>query len=214
MQYVEIATSSPCYLGIDDGYFDINLKRMNRGSKTVLVGIVMCGRKFADMFIDRISIDGLDGTSSASRVIAKASTLYPIQIAFLDGVTYAGFNIIDPRRIYNIFNIPLAVIFRHQLDVIKIFKALKEHFTDYTYRYSIIDYTYRNSLEVKVDDTKIRVYVLGLSIAAVIEHIEKVRRVFIEPYPLRVADRLASLLGRIVMSRKTLNYNHISGYSI
>ncbi len=201
MLSVEIATSNPCYLGIDDGYFDINLKKLNRNAKTALIGIVTCKGRFVDLFIDKITIDGLDGTISASRIISKALKLYPIHIVFLDGVTYAGFNIIDPRRLYSIFNTSFAVIFRHQLDLYKIFKALKEHFKDYIYRYSIIEYIYKQSFEVKVDGTKIRVYALGLSLELISRHIEKARRVYIEPYPLRVADRLASLIGRILMNK-------------
>ncbi len=204
MLLVETATSSPCYLGIDDGYFDISLKKSNRGGKTVLVGVVTCGGRFANLFIDSISIDGLNGTSSAARIITKASTLYPIQMIFLDGVTYAGFNIIDPRRIYSVLSIPLAVIFRHPLDLEKILNALKTHFNDYLYRYSIIEHTYRNSFEVRIDNAKIKIYALGLSTIEILNHLERVRRIFVEPYPLRMADRLASILGRIIMSRKYL----------
>lgn len=200
MRFAETTISNPCSLGIDDGYFDVNLKRMNRDSKTVLIGAVSCGKRVVDLFIDKITIDGLNGTSSAIRIVHKASALYPINIIFLDGVTYAGFNIIDPRRIYNIFNIPIATIFRHQLDTNKIFKALKDHFNDYRYRYSVIEHTYTHSFEVKIDGTKLRVYVMGISIEKFLEYMEKSRRVFVEPYSLRVADRLASLLGRILMS--------------
>jgi endonuclease V-like protein UPF0215 family len=197
----EIATSTPCYLGIDDGYFDINLKRLNRNAKTALIGIVTCRDRFVDLFIDGISIDGLDGTVSASRIISRALALYPIYIVFFDGVTYAGFNVIDPRRLYSIFNTSLAVIFRHQLDLYKIFKALKKHFNDYKYRYSIIEQIYKQSLEVKINGTKIKIYTLGLPPKQITKHIEKTRKTYIEPYPLRAADRLASLIGRILMNK-------------
>ncbi|MDW8085553.1 MAG: DUF99 family protein [Ignisphaera sp.] len=196
---MEIATSNLCYLGIDDGYFDVGLKKSSKGGETVLVGVVMCGGRFADIFIDRVSVDGLDGTPSAIRIIARSTALHNIRLTFLDGVTCAGFNVIDPRRVYSVLGVPLAVVFRHQLDLTKIFNALKTHFSDYSYRYEVIEHVYGNSFEIRVGNTKIRLYVLGLSATETLNHLERARRVFVEPYPLRMADRLASLLGRVVM---------------
>lgn len=196
-----------CYLGVDDGYFSVGLKKLGGGGETVLVGVVMCGDRFTDLFIDRLSIDGLDGTTSAIRIIDKSAALYSIQLVFLDGVTYAGFNIIDPRRVYSVVGIPIAVVFRHRLNLTKILNALRTHFVDYVHRYEVIEHVYGSSFEVSVDKTKIRIYVLGLSITEALKHLERARRVFIEPYPLRMADRIASLLGRIVMHGKQLQYN-------
>jgi endonuclease V-like protein UPF0215 family len=182
-----------CYLGIDDGYFDVSFKRSNTKYRTVLVGAVVCGKEFTDLYLDFVTID-------------KAKYFYNLDAVLLDGVTYAGFNIVNPKKLYMLTLIPTIVVFRHKLDLEKIRIALEKHFLDHRYRYNVIEETYTKSFDIFLEHipTIIRIYPVGIRIDRAKEIILKLCNVFADPYPLRIADRIASLLGRIVV-KKFLN---------
>ncbi len=188
------------YLGIDDGYFRVNIKKLRKICKTVVVGVLTNNRSIVDIFVEPITIDSLDAISSIFKIINIANKLYEIDVVFLDGVTYAGFNIVDPKRLYNLTSIPIITIFQHELELDKIFNALKTHFSDYKYRFSIIHEIYTNSIEItlKYTHNKIRIYPIGISLEKASDLIQELSKDFGTPYPLKFADRIASILGRIM----------------
>lgn len=196
-----------CYLGVDDGYFDISFKRSPVGRKTVLAGAITCNDRFENLFLDLVTVDGLDATTAIHRIIEKASALYTIEAVFLDGVTYAGFNIADPRRLYRVSGIPVIVIFRHRLDLEKIRSALEKHFHDYRYRFEVIESVYSRSSEVLLGHlpTTVYVYSIGVNLDTAKSLVLRLCRIFAEPYPLRIADKVASVIGRIVARADVLN---------
>jgi endonuclease V-like protein UPF0215 family len=186
-----------CFLGLDDGYFDIAFKRLEHKGETYLVGVVTCPWIIRDVLIDTIIIDGLEGTKKALKIIENALPLYAINAVFLDGVTYAGFNIVNPFKIFNILEIPVITIFRHNLELDKILAALKKHFNDYAYRYSIIKQVYTLSHEMFIDNSRFRYTSIGLSTSRAESILKALCKFYIYPYPLHVADKTASLLGRM-----------------
>lgn len=190
-----------CYLGIDDGYFDVTLKKIkNKTSKTVLVGVTTCFNKFSDMFIEFITIDGFDATQAALTILTKSLSLYDIDTVFLDGVTYAGFNIIDPRKLYAVLDVSIITVFRHRLDLNKIYLALRKHFADYRYRFEVIENIYSRNIELKLKHIPVvlRIYPLGINILRAKKIVLEQCRIFAEPYPLRIADETASLIGKLI----------------
>lgn len=192
-----------CYLGVDDGYFDVSLKRYSIRFKTVLVGVLLCNSRLEDVFLDLITIDGLDATLAAYRIINKAKDQYILGAVFLDGITYAGFNIVDPQKLYTLSSVPIIVIFRHRLDLSKIEAALKKHFHDYRYRFRVIENAYNRSLELMLEHipTVVRIYSVGISIVRVKRLFQELCSVFADPYPLWAADKIASILGRILAKK-------------
>ncbi|MEM1526917.1 MAG: DUF99 family protein [Ignisphaera sp.] len=192
-----------CYLGVDDGYFDVSFKRSNLRYRTILVGAVVCGSKFQDLLIDFATIDGLDATAATYRIIEKTYYLYIVQAVLLDGVTYAGFNLVDPRKLYNLTNIPIVVVFRHKLDLNKIKFALERHFPDHRYRYEVIEAIYSRSVELPLEHipTILRIYSIGIGAGKAKEIVLKLCKVFADPHPLRIADRVASTLGKIMLKK-------------
>jgi hypothetical protein len=190
--------SRNCFLGLDDGYFDIQIKRLGKQSETYLVGVVTCPHTVANILLKYITIDGLDGTIKALEVIDEASSLHTIKTVFLDGVTYAGFNLVNPYRIYEISSIPVVVIFRYDLELDKILLALKKHFKDYYFRYSVIEQIYKASHILYLNkNTKLRYTAIGISVSETENILYNLCKPFLYPYPLYIADRIASALGRI-----------------
>jgi len=188
-----------CSIGLDDGYFALEDKKIY--GKTVLVGtIASVNREILDVLISFITVDGLDASSQAMQMIEKAIDRYGpyLEVVFLDGVTYAGFNIIDPLKLHNMLNIPVIVVFRHELNLEKVLSALRAHFVDWSYRYKVIEQTYRASYKIRspIKGAKIRIAVIGTNAIKGIELFFRYTSIYPEPYCLRVADRIASSLGR------------------
>ncbi len=196
------------YLGVDDGYFRLSVKKLQGTYKTVVVGVLTNNRNIIDIFIEPITIDSLDAIPTISRIIDVALQIYNVNIVFLDGVTYAGFNIADPRRLYNLVSIPIITVFQHELELDKIFNALKSHFNNYEYRFNIIQDIYMNSIELTLKHTrnKIRIYPVGISLEQALDITQRLSKDYGVPYPLKFADRIASMIGRIIdKTMKNLN---------
>src|SRR2546430_12006919 len=79
-------------VGIDDGPF---LSRRLGGSTAPLVVAQLNGPHLVKARAGRISVDGLDATAVASRLLGSLQP--PDSPILLARATYAGFNIIHPR---------------------------------------------------------------------------------------------------------------------
>src|SRR3989442_15620463 len=94
------STTTSC-IGIDDGPF---LSRRLGGSTAPLVVAQLNGPHLVKARAAWISVDGLDATSVASRLLSSLQLRdSPILLA---GATFAGFNIINPRGLQRKFRAP------------------------------------------------------------------------------------------------------------
>jgi len=183
-------------LAIDDGYFDVRNKRRIETETTVMVGIVATPSKILEMRVTTVTIDGLDATQAAYDLYVSCS--HHVDLIFLDGVTYAGFNIIDPLRLHELVEAPIIVVFRFPLDLTKVRRALEKHFIDHKYRYAVISRVYESSFDVPTPTKRshVRISVVGASRRWALSIYSLFTSIYPDPYPLRVADRIASMLGR------------------
>ncbi len=190
-----------CYLGIDDGYFDIyTAKRKNRKVYTVLVGVLWVKNKLLNIYIEYVEVDGLDATLKAFKIIDRVlGGIQRLNAVFLDGVTYAGFNIVDPYRLWILTDTPIIVIFRHRLDLDRVEKALRNHFVDADFRYRIIRSVYSRARELTSNKGTLLYTAIGLNTEKAEKMILENQTVFPEPIPLKLADLIASALGRKYM---------------
>ncbi len=186
------------YLGLDDGYFPPEFK--GRRGRTVLVGSVTEGTKPLDLFVEFIEVDGVDGTDQAISICSEALKTYDLRAIITDGVTYAGFNIIDPRRLYSEVNIPVITIFRHDLDMGKVKRALEKHFSDWSFRYEVISSTYSESRKVMTRRGILRLFCLGIDFGDCVDLVSRLQTAFPEPQPLKIADLTASALSRFLLA--------------
>src|SRR5205807_1348997 len=126
------STITSC-IGIDDGPF---LSRRLGGSTAPLVVAQLNGPHLVKARVGRISVDGLDATAVASRLLGSLQLRdSPILLA---GATYAGFNIINPRVLNRRFRTPTIVVVgsRHNNRAVK--RALVRHFPDWRRRWRIL----------------------------------------------------------------------------
>ena len=119
-------------LGIDDGPF-------NRNSKEVLlIGTYYRGNKILDgVYFKRIKKDGMDSTEKILE-IAKGRHEKKINVIFLDGITFGGFNIADLHEIHEKTSIPVVAVMNNLPDYKKIERVLMRYFEDYEDRISIL----------------------------------------------------------------------------
>jgi hypothetical protein len=117
-------------LGIDDSAL-IN-------DKVTIIGAFFRGGGQLDGILrSEITKDGMDATGIIIRMIKKSKYYSQIRVIMLDGVTYAGFNPIDLKNLYDETNIPVIVFMRSCPDFEKIRLAL-EHLPETEKRWDII----------------------------------------------------------------------------
>jgi len=121
-------------IGIDDGFF---IKHKHR--KTILVGAIMRGAHQLDGVLStRITIDGWDVTDKIIKMIKKSSHYYQLRIIMLNGVTFAGFNVVDLEKLYKTLELPIIVVIRKKPDLSEFKKALM-HLDDWKDRWNLIE---------------------------------------------------------------------------
>src|SRR5437899_2902856 len=120
-------------VGIDDGPF---LSRRLGGSTAPLVVAQLNGPHLVKARVGWISVDGLDATLVASRLLGSLQLRdLPILLA---GATYAGFNIINPRVLQRRFRTPTIVVIGSRPDNRAVKRALVRHFLDWRKRWRIL----------------------------------------------------------------------------
>ncbi len=122
----------PSTVGIDDGPF--KPKTQTGRNKAPLVAVLLQGPRLQQVRAGWITIDGLDATDKALNLLSgwKASPI------LLSGVTFAGFNLIDPHVLQRKFRVPVIVVVGSKPDNRAVKQALVKHFHDWRERWEVI----------------------------------------------------------------------------
>ncbi len=195
MQY----RSSPnLVLGVDDGYFPPSYKS-GRG-KTLLVGVLTREKYIIQkIFVKKIPIDSRQTTPTIIEFLRSTKP----ELVLLDGITYAGFDVVEPNIIYSETHVPITIIQQYPLNLERIRKALQKHFPDYKERYRIIEETYSKMVYLETPWKKIQVYMYPQGIIDV-KLLKELMIYSPIPEPLRLAHVIASSLSRTMYSKGLL----------
>ncbi|MEM2207314.1 MAG: DUF99 family protein [Sulfolobales archaeon] len=177
-------------VGIDDGFFPPDYKELKL--RTILVGTLYRGRKPVDVKLRTITVDGTDGTEKAVEILGS---LGESDAVFLDGVTVAGFNVVDPEALLKLSK-SVVVIYKFEPDIDRIERALKHHFSDWRFRYDIILRAYSRSSLVRTKWKTMRIAVFGDTGMGVDRLVSYTQLVSSIPEPLRASDIIASAISR------------------
>ncbi len=115
-------------IGIDDGPFT------KQQETAPLIAALLEGPHLQKVHATRIAVDGLDATEKALRLIRRWK---PVPI-LLSGVTFAGFNLIDPHILHRSYRVPVIVVVGSRPDNRAVKRALVKHFPDWKRRWRII----------------------------------------------------------------------------
>jgi len=127
----DIKQVSRC-IGIDDGPFPP--KTDDKIRHAPLIAVWLKGPHLHQLRNDWITVDGLDATRKAA-LLLKGSVHVPV---LLSGVTFGGFNLIDPWKIEKTCKAPVIVVIGSRPDNRAVKRALSRHFPDWKERWDLI----------------------------------------------------------------------------
>ena len=108
-------------LGIDDGAFK---PRVN--GAVPVIGVVFRGGFWLDGVLHTsIEVDGFDATDRIASMITGSSYYRQLRVVMLNGVTFAGFNIVDVKALHVATKLPVITVTREKPDFAEIQKALQ-----------------------------------------------------------------------------------------
>ncbi len=108
-------------LGIDDGKFIPHTK-----SDVLVVGVVFRGAYSIDgVMHTKVAIDGLDSTEKLASMINKSYHRGQLSLVMLNGVTFAGFNIVNLKELNLQTGLPVVALTNNKPNLEDINSALK-----------------------------------------------------------------------------------------
>lgn len=108
-------------LGIDDGVFTPHLKGL-----VPVVGVVFRGGYWLDgVMHTKIEVDGLKATDKIASMITNSPHYKQLRVIMLDGITFAGFNVVDIKKLNIKTKLPVIVVTREKPNFAEIHEALK-----------------------------------------------------------------------------------------
>jgi endonuclease V-like protein UPF0215 family len=169
---------------VDDSPFPTHTK-----DKVMLVGTVFRAGNWLDGVLSTfVDGDGMDSTQKISDMVLNSRNMGQLGVIMLDGITFAGFNIVNIRELYEATGIPVIVIMRKFPNFEGIKKALKR-FPDYKNRWSNV----LGAGEVyKVDDESIYIQIQGIKLEDALEIVKLSTTRSAIPEPIRVAHIIAA----------------------
>jgi len=108
-------------LGIDDGVFTPHSNEL-----VDVVGIVYRGGYWLDGFMHtKVRVDGLDATEKLAEMITSSPHYPQLRVIMLNGVTLAGFNVVDIEELCQRVKLPVVAVTRDKPNFDDIKKALQ-----------------------------------------------------------------------------------------
>lgn len=120
------------FFGVEDGSFQAFQKEE---SYAYLCGVLTESGFIRKVRLARIRVDGLDATEKLLCLLEDVEA----EAIILGGITFAGFNVVDPHRVFKEIGIPVIVYSGTRPDNEKMLAALKGHFVDWRERWEIIE---------------------------------------------------------------------------
>ncbi len=120
-------------LGVEDGSFDA-FNRKAPGC-TILCGVLMEGDRILKILQAEIQVDSLDATDKLLSMMKGIE----VDAVILGGITFGGFNVINPRAIHAKTGVPIIIYSGVKPDNDVVLAALRKHFPDWKRRWEIIE---------------------------------------------------------------------------
>jgi endonuclease V-like protein UPF0215 family len=108
-------------LGVDDGAF----KPRTRGFVPV-VGVVFRGGYWLDGVMQtKVRVDGFEATNKIASMVLDSPHYKQLRVVILDGITFAGFNIVDIKRLNAKTELPVIAVTREKPNFSEVREALE-----------------------------------------------------------------------------------------
>ncbi len=107
-------------LGIDDGMFVPHSR-----SKVPIIGVIYRGGYWFDgIMYTEVEVDGFDATEKIGSMICSSPHRDQLRVAVLNGITFAGFNVVNIKELFRKTELPMVAVVRREPDSEDIRKAL------------------------------------------------------------------------------------------
>lgn len=173
-------------LGIDDGKFIPHTK----GTALVVGAVFRGGYSIEAVMHTKIAIDGLDATPKFASMINTSPHRRQLRLVMLNGITFAGFNVVDLKKLHLETGLPVIAITHNKPDLDAICSALK-NLPESEERWRLVVEA-GEIYEVSNHDTKVYVELAGISLNDAQKIIKLTSNRSSLPEPLRVAHLIAS----------------------
>ncbi len=180
-------------LGIDDGPF-----RPHTRGRALLIGAVLRGGRWLDGVLSTsVAVDGRDATRKIAEMVNGSRHKGQLRVIMTDGATFAGFNVIDIRKIFKQTGIPVVAVSKDRPNLKEIKQAIK-NLSDWRERWKILRRAGKIYPVEPRSGARVFMQIAGVKRADA-EKIVKVTatRSFV-PEPLRVAHLIARGVGENV----------------
>lgn len=108
-------------LGIDDGVFIPHTR-----SLVPVVGVVFRGGYWLDgVMHTKVRVDGFDATQKIASMVLNSPHHKQLRVMMLNGVTLAGFNVVDIRKLNGETGLPVMAVARQKPNFAEIHGALQ-----------------------------------------------------------------------------------------
>lgn len=169
-------------VGVEDGSFQKGITR-----KAILAAVLLKGVEIEGVKIARVTVDGLDATEKLVEMLAG----WNFMAVLLAGVSFAGFNLIDPTAIYEKFQKPIIIVSRKKPNNKAVKQALQKHFKDWKARWRIFEKLGNAHRIVVAGETPIYIETINLDFKVAENLLQTLSIKSRIPEPLRVARLVA-----------------------
>ena len=179
-------------LGLDDGAFTPHSREL-----VDVVGVVFRGGFWFDGFMHtRVQVDGMDATQKLAEMIIKSPHYQQLRVVMLNGITMAGFNVVDIQELWEKVKLPIIAVAREKPNFEDIRKAL-QHLRESKKRWKAIEKAGKMIVvQTRERETPIHVHVVGLSEETAQGILKRTSTRSKIPEALRVAHIIASGLSQ------------------
>lgn len=107
------------------GFDDAPFSRSHRGD-VLVVGSVFAGSRLDGVVSTRVRRDGANSTARLIECLTASKYFAQLQAILLQGIAFAGFNVVDLAALHRATGLPVLVIVRQRPDLAAIRRALLE----------------------------------------------------------------------------------------
>lgn len=151
-----------------------------------VVGAVFSGLRLDGVVSAKVRRDGANATRTLVRLVSRSRFASQLQLIMLQGVAFAGFNVIDVHGLHEVLGVPVMVVARRAPDMAAIRDALLSRVPGGRHKWRLIE-----ALGPMVPVAGIFVQCVGLPVAQAEESIRRFAVHGAIPEPLRTAHLIA-----------------------
>ena len=175
-------------LGVDDGVFIPHVEGL-----VPVVGVVFRGGYWLDgVMHTEIIVDGFDATGKISAMITRSSHYKQLRVVMLNGITFAGFNVVDIEALSAETRLPVVAVTREKPDLAKIHRALKKLPESEKRWKAVLSAGEISEVSTRREREKIYLHVAGVSVDDATRIVRLTSTRSNVPEALRVAHLIAS----------------------